>query len=415
MRFTRRAAGLWAGSGLIGFVSANRRSWADPLADRLAHPGPVEGVTKDDLPTPALLLDLDHFEQSVAKMAAHVAARGKQLRPHAKTHKCVEIARRQLGAGAIGVCVATVPEAVLMTRAGIPGVLLASPIASPAKARRLAGLVHDGGSLMVTVDHPDAVAMYERAAESAGVELDVLVDLDVGDRRTGTLPDESALRLGDAVERSPRLRLRGLQAYSGGSSHVIGFAQRREHSERALAPAAAMRARFRRSGLPAEILSGASTGTYSIDSQMEELSELQCGSYIAMDVEYRDIGGEDGGPYADFAPALSVLVTAVSGNHSGQVTVDGGFKAFATDRAFGPEVKERPEINYRFRGDEFGVLSWDDGQAPLRRGDRLELIPPHCDPTINLYDRIFACRGHRVEAVWPVMDRLPGCRPGAVS
>lgn len=407
MKFSRRTAAAIGCTSFIGLAVGTPRAWGDPqLEARLAQAGPVSGITKADLPTPALLLDLALFEQNVATMATHVSTHGKQLRPHAKTHKCPEIAHRQRAAGAIGVCVATVPEALVMARAGVKGILLASPIASPNKAKQLAKLVQEGGSLLVTVDHPDTVSMYQQAAEWADVELDVLVDLDVGDQRTGAVPDERALRLGEAVVAASRLRLRGLQAYSGGSSHVIGFKERSQHSQAALAAAAKMRHRFQQAGLPAEILSGASTGTYNIDSQLPELSELQCGSYAAMDAEYQQIGGVDGDVFTDFAPALSVLTSVVSVNHPGFVTVDAGFKASATDRPIVPQPKNLPSVSYRFRGDEFGILSWDAPQQVLHRGDRVELIPAHCDPTINLYDRIFACRGEQVEAIWSVMDRL---------
>jgi D-serine deaminase-like pyridoxal phosphate-dependent protein len=365
-----------------------------------------EGVMKLDLPTPALLLDLDIFERNVANMAAYASQHGKALRPHAKTHKCTEIAKRQIQAGAVGVCVATVPEARVMARAGINEVLLASPIASPSKATQLAELARNGCAIIVAVDHLQQVEMYERAAAELGVSLGVLVDLDVGDKRTGAMPGEDAVKLADQVMRSKHLTLRGLQAYSGGSSHVPGFAERKNHSHQALAAAVATRERFHRSGLPADILSGTSTGTYNIDSELEGMTEMQAGSYVAMDVDYRRIGGQSGELYDDFGPALTVLATVVSANHRGQATIDAGFKAFATDRPFGPETKNLAGVSYRFRGDEFGILSWDGNDPPVQLGDQVELITPHCDPTVNLYDRIYACRGDKVEGIWSVMERL---------
>jgi 3-hydroxy-D-aspartate aldolase len=397
MPISRRSLGLLAGAG------ATR--WALGPAGAGAAVPAVVGMPKTDLPTPALVLDLDGFEANVTRLAAHAAATGKRLRPHAKTHKCVEVARRQLAAGAIGVCVATVPEAELMARGGIGGILLTSPVASPAKAQRIAALSRER-ILTVTVDHPDAVTAYHRAADAAGTTLDVLVDLDLGDGRTGATSTEATLRLAEAVVRSSRLRLRGLQGYSGGSSHVSGFAARRVHSLAALTRAVAVKERLVAAGLPADILSGGSTGTWDIDTAEPELTELQCGSYVAMDAEYRGIGGSKSDVFDALEPALGVLVTVVSANHAGHATVDGGFKAFATDRPIGPVCRGLPGVTYRFRGDEFGILSWADGPPPVRRGDCVELIPPHCDPTVNLYDRIHACRGDRVEAVWSVMDRL---------
>ncbi|MCC6512024.1 MAG: alanine racemase, partial [Pirellulaceae bacterium] len=174
-------------------------------------------------------------------MAKHASSHGKQLRPHAKTHKCVEVVRRQQALGAVGVCVATVSEAEVMAAGDIAGILLASPIATPSKFERMASLAAGGRNVTVAVDHPQQVAMYAQAAAKVGSKLGVLIDLDVGDHRTGIEPGEPALKLGEIVTKSKQLELRGLQAYSGGSSHVVGFAQRRDHSHQAMSKAAATR------------------------------------------------------------------------------------------------------------------------------------------------------------------------------
>jgi D-serine deaminase-like pyridoxal phosphate-dependent protein len=167
------------------------------------------------------------------------------------------------------------------------------------------------------------------------------------------------------------------------------------------------RERFEQSGLPAEILSGTSTGTHNIDAEFPGVTELQVGSYVCMDVDYLRIGGPAGPVFKEFAPALSVLATVVSLHHRGRATIDAGFKAFATDRTFGPEAKDAGGLTYTFGGDEFGILTWEDTSEGVKLGTRLEFIVPHCDPTVNLYDRIYACRDDRVEEIWSVMDRLP--------
>lgn len=401
------AAALAATSALAAELPAAQRGYAlDEIDALLRREGRPQNLFKADLPTPALLIDLDLLQGNITRMADYARSRGKLLRPHAKTHKCAEIARRQQAAGAAGACVATVAEAVVLAAGGVNGLLLTSPLASPAKMARMAALARAGTSLMVAVDHPHQVALYNEAAGACGVRLDVLVDLTVGDHRTGALPGEPAAALAQAVVASPHLRLRGLQAYSGGSSHVVGFDARSEHSRKAMGQAAETRALLERRGLPAEILSGASTGTHNIDGELAAVTELQVGSYVCMDVDYRRIGGAAGPVFDDFAPALSVLATVVSANHRGRATLDAGFKAFATDRKFGPEPKDVTGVAYAFGGDEFGILTWDDASRPIELGSRLEFIVPHCDPTVNLYDRIYACRGERVVEVWPVMDRL---------
>jgi 3-hydroxy-D-aspartate aldolase len=345
-------------------------------------------LTKQQLPTPALLLDLDKFEANLARMAARIKESGKSLRPHAKAHKCVEIAKRQIAAGAIGVCVATVAEAELMAAAGIPGLLLTSPVADPLKMARI---VKTGA--MVVVDDVQQVAWYEQAAGAGKRKLDVLVDLDVGDHRTGARSPEDAAEIAEAVDQATHLELRGLQAYSVLGSHAGGLDERKRVSAETFRIASRTLGIMLRRGLSTEIVTGGSTGTWEIDTAVPDLTELQAGSFVLMDLAYRREG-------IDFANALTVLATVVSANHPGFVTVDAGFKAFATDRGYGPEAVHLPGSRYRWGGDEFGYLDMPDGLPKL--GSRLEFIPPHCDPTTNLYDRIYACRGEQIEAVWPV-------------
>jgi 3-hydroxy-D-aspartate aldolase len=345
-------------------------------------------LTKQQLPTPALLLDLDKFETNLARMAARIQESGKSLRPHAKAHKCVEIARRQIAAGAIGVCVATVAEAELMAAAGIPGLLLTSPIADPLKMARM---VNTGA--MVVVDHLQQVVWYDQAAGAAKRKADVLVDLDVGDHRTGARSPEDAAEIAEAVDQAAHLELRGIQAYSVLGSHAGGLEERRRVSRESFQVASRSLGIMLRRGLSTEIVTGGSTGTWEIDTGVPDLTELQAGSYVLMDLAYQREG-------LDFEHALTVLATVVSANHSGFVTVDAGFKAFATDRGYGPEAADLAGSTYRWGGDEFGYVDMPGGLPKL--GSRIEFIPPHCDPTANLYDRIYACRGEQVEAVWPL-------------
>ena len=351
-------------------------------------------LTKQQLPTPALLLDLDKFETNLARMAARIKESGKSLRPHAKAHKCVEIANRQVAAGAIGVCVATVTEAELMASTGIPGLLLTSPVADPLKMARI---VNTGA--MVVVDHIQQVAWYDQAASAAGKKLDVLVDLDVGDHRTGARSPEDAAEIAEAVDQAANLELRGLQAYSVLGSHAGGLEERQRVSRESFQIASRALGIMLRRGLSTEIVTGGSTGTWEIDTAVPDLTELQAGSYVLMDLAYRREG-------LDFEQALTVMATVVSANHAGFVSVDAGYKAFSTDRGYGPEAVDLPGGKYRWGGDEFGYVDMPDGLPKL--GSRLEFIPPHCDPTTSLYDRIYACRGANVETVWPVKRaRIP--------
>jgi D-serine deaminase-like pyridoxal phosphate-dependent protein len=362
-------------------------------------------MRRDEIPSPALLLDLDRFERNLARMAAHARASGKSLRPHAKTHRCPEIARRQIAAGALGVACAKLGEAEVMIKAGIRGLLVTTPVVPAPKIQRLLQLMREAPDTMIVVDHPDNVAALDRAAAASGVSVGVLVDVDVGTRRTGIQPGEPALALARAVAGARALRLKGLQGYAGHCAHVMGWSARREASHAALAPLMHTRALLERAKLPVEIVAGASTGTYNIDSELAGLTELQSGSYCVMDIDYRRIGGRAGDTLTDFEMALTVLATVVSVPTRERAIVDAGLKAFSTDKPFPPEAVERPGIEFEFAGDEHGRLVLRDPDRPVHLGDRIEFFPPHCDPTFNLYDRVYAVRGVEVEGVWEIAAR----------
>jgi 3-hydroxy-D-aspartate aldolase len=358
-----------------------------------------------DLPTPSLVLDLEKFESNLEAMSRFTKRCCVALRPHAKTHKCVNIARRQLEKGAIGICTATIAEAEVMVRAGVRGLLITAEMVGQQKVSRLIEIVSKAPDTMVVVDDVQNVAELQAAAAAAGLRLGVLIDLDIGQNRTGTKPMEPALQLAEEIASTSNLQLRGICAYAGHVAHVTGFETRHDKSEEALAAAVATKDLLQRNGHTVEILSGASTGTYNIDSYIEGLTELHSGSYVFMDVEYRAIGGKTAPVYEDFTPALTVLSTVV--HRSGQkAIVDAGLKAFATDRPFMPEAFGISGVRYEFAGDEHGRLILN-GQT-MKLGDKVRFIPPHCDPTVNLYDRFFCLRGEVVEDEWPIMERASG-------
>ncbi len=362
-------------------------------------------MTRDEIATPALLLDLDRFERNLRTMAARVGAAGKRLRPHAKTHKCPEIARRQIAAGASGVVCAKLSEAEVMAAAGVGGLLVSTEIVGAEKVSRLMKLLDRAPDVIVVVDHVDNVRHLAREAGAAGHVLNVLVDIEVGGRRTGCAPGEPALALARAAADAPSLRVRGLQGYAGQCAHVVGWAARREASITAMTPLLETRRLLESRGIPVEIVSGGSTGTHDIDSELGGVTELQCGSYCVMDLDYLRIGGRTGDRLTDFEMALTVLTTVVSVPAPDRAIVDGGLKAFATDRPFGPEAVERPGLAYEFAGDEHGRLLIREPERSVRLGERIEFFPPHCDPTMNLYDRLYAMRGGRVEDVWEIAAR----------
>jgi D-serine deaminase-like pyridoxal phosphate-dependent protein len=397
-----------AAATLIGPTVLSQRAGAYSLNEverRLQSGHPISGVTKYDLPTPSLLVDLDRLEANIARMAEYTKSRGIGLRPHAKTHKCAEIARRQIQAGALGVCTATIREAEALAAEGIAGLLITSETVGPNKIHRLIRLTKQHPDTMAVVDHPQQAEQLSEAAQAAKVQLNIMIDIDPGGRRTGIEPGEKAVSLAKKVDQLPNLKLRGVHGYSGPSSHVEGFEARSEHSAKVMGPVIESFRAMQRAGLPAEIMSGSSTGTYNIDPSFDGMTEMQVGSYVFMDVDYRRIGGQSGLVYDDFQPALTVLATVISKNHEDRATTDAGLKAFATDRKFGPEVVGMRGITYRFGGDEHGILEWENPSRGIRLGDKVELLVPHCDPNVNLYDRIVCVRGDEVQEVWKVTAR----------
>ncbi len=365
----------------------------------------ITGLTKADLPTPALVVDIDKLESNVAQMADYAKQVGVSLRPHVKTHKTPEIARRQVAAGAIGICCATIREAEAMARAGLSGMLITCEQVGPNKMARLIRLTEQRPDTMSVVDSPTHAKALSAAALIEKTVLNVLIDIDPQGQRTGIEPGIKAEELGKLVDSLPNLNLRGVHGYSGTASHVQGWAQRKNESTDQMLPVLASFEAMKKAGLPMEIMSGASTGTYNIDSQLGGLTELQVGSYVFMDADYRSIGGQSGALYDDFRPSLTVLSTVISKNYSDIATIDAGIKSFATDHDALPEVVGIEGATYSFNGDEHGRIHLDKAARDVQLGEKLELIISHCDPTVNLYERMYVCRGEQIVDVWSITGR----------
>jgi D-serine deaminase-like pyridoxal phosphate-dependent protein len=360
-----------------------------------------------DLPTPCLILDLDRFEGNLDRMSRFVTERAVALRPHSKTHKCPQIAQRQIARGAIGICVATIAEAEVMVRSGIQGLLITAELVGQPKLSRFVELLKRAPNTMLVVDNIEGVSELQTVVQRAGLQSGVLIDLDIGQNRTGIKPGEPARELADTIARSPNLRLKGLCAYAGHVAHASGFETRLQKSRDAISLALETRDRLRQAGHDLPILSVGSTGTYNIDSDIAGVTEIQAGSYVFMDVEYRQIGSASDNVYTDFSPALTVLATVIH-RSQGKAIVDAGLKAFATDRPFGPELLDVTGVKYEFAGDEHGRLVLENPSRPINIGDTLRFMLPHCDPNVNLYDRIHCIQGDDVVDVWSIMDRSGG-------
>lgn len=357
---------------------------------------------RSEIPTPALLLDLDRFEANVTKMATFLAARGKAFRPHAKTHKCPDVARRMVGAGAVGVCTARLSEAEVFAADGLRGLLVTTAVIGDIKIARAAALAAMAPDTIFVVESEQNAQSLAAAAASRGVRLNVAVDLYFG--RTGINPGAPAAELARAIAKQPHLRFAGLQAYDGAAAHTTPFEARQARSSASMKAAVETRRLIEREGLDCGLVTGGSTGTYRIDAEVEGVTEIQPGSFAFMDQEYAGIGGPGGTEYRDFDQALTVVATVIS-RRPGVAIVDAGYKAFATDRPFGPAPIGLPGVAYAWAGDEHGRLDLSQSDVDLRVGDRVEFVPPHCDPTVNLYDVMYALRGDAIEGVWPIAAR----------
>ena len=368
---------------------------------------PLIGIAggRQSLDTPALLLDLGALTRNIERMAAFARSRGVGLRPHVKTHKSAEIARRQVAAGAIGVSCVTLGEAEVMVKAGIPDVLITSPAVTPSKIARvvrLARLAGPGG-MMVVVDDPRNAADLAEATLGLPHPLEVLVDYGAGYNRTGAATEAQVIELARFIAAEPRLKLRGLQAYAGNLQHIVDRAQRSAAAAGLRQTIAHILAEAERIGIPFEIVTGAGTGTHDLDAGRDAFTELQAGSYVFMDAEYAQVLAGPG-QASPFEVSLFVQTAVVSTHAADWVTVDGGTKCFATDSgvplvARGAEAASR----YAFFGDEHGKLLFAGARPAL--GARIACVTPHCDPTVNLHDAYHVVDGDTLVAIWPVDAR----------
>jgi 3-hydroxy-D-aspartate aldolase len=371
-----------------------------PNTDLIGRPG-----SRADLCTPALVLDLAAFERNLTAMAAWCDRHGVALRPHAKTHKSVEVARRQLGAGAIGNAVATIGEAERLTGGGIGNLLITSPLATPAKLARLRALLERAEGLMVVADSVGGVDALAAAVGGTERRLIVLVDLGVGRQRTGCTSPEQALAVARRITDSESLSFGGVQAYAGHLQHTAEFRERARQDEVEYRWVGETIERLRGGGLAPRIVTGAGTGSHAIDAGAGLFSELQCGSYVFMDVWYQEVTlrPDEAQP---FEPALFVRTSVISANAAGHVTTDAGLKHFATDGPRPVIARGAPDgAEYHFFGDEHGRIELPEAPSHLPVGTALECITPHCDPTVNLYDVYHVVHGDTLVDIWPIDAR----------
>lgn len=362
----------------------------------LQSPPAIPGMREEDVDTPALLLDLDAFEHNLDTMAALLAGAGVKLRAHAKTHKSTVIAHRQIARGAVGQCVQKVSEAEVLAWGGVQDILVSNQVMGAQKLARLMALTKIA-KMAVCVDGDAQVAALEEAAAAANTRMTVLVEIDVGGARCGVSPGPEAVALAEKIDASKHLIFGGLQAYHGNAQHL------RTQEERDAAIGATIEQtrrtveQLRQRGLDCAIVGGGGTGTFMLEAASGVFTEIQAGSYALMDADY----ARNGSP-PPFRHALFVLATVMSTARPGVAVLDAGHKAVPIDSGL-PLVAGRPDLLAEGMSDEHCKLV-GSGDIP-KLGEKLRLIPGHCDPTVDRYDWYVGVRDGRVECVWPVDAR----------
>lgn len=390
----------------LDWTSSEQGGVLKELRPRRSVPGewiPAQpGNLLKEIETPALIVDLDKCEANIARLRDAAAAAEVRVRPHAHTHRCSQLARRQIDAGAVGVCCLKLGEAEAMLAGGISDVLITNEIVGESKLRRLVRLAraYAPARVGVCVDHLEVARRLAGICQAERVTLDVYIDVDVGQNRSGVSDTQAATALARFLHDSVAFNFRGLQAYAGLAQHRRGVPERRAAAEAAAQRAARIRYAIESANVPCEVVTGGGTGTLAYDLQSGVYTEVQPGSYIFMDADYNKNVRDAQAPR--FEVSLFVLASVISLQDE-RATLDAGLRAFSTD--LGPAQPAFSGWRVRNVSDEHTVLLRTDEGTPIKLGDKALLVPGHCDPTVGLHDWLVATRRGRVEAVWPIDAR----------
>jgi D-serine deaminase-like pyridoxal phosphate-dependent protein len=356
--------------------------------------------TLSDIPTPALLVDVAALDRNIRTMAGFFASRSCKLRPHFKAHKTPEIARRQLAAGSCtGLTCATVDEAEIAGPLA-SDLLIANEIVDPEKCRRVAALA-DRAAVTIAIDSAEGLEQISKAARETGVTIGALVDVNVGQNRCGVSPGQDAVTLAKLIARAPCMKLRGLMGYEGHAVGIAGRAEREAAVRRSMQLLVSTATMCADAGLPLEIVSAGGTGSYDISGDIAGITEIQAGSYALMDTDYGRLG-------LGFEQALSVLGTVISRPVPERCVADCGHKSCTKDHG-NPSVRNIEGASVLALNDEHATIELPS-TSRLKIGDRVQLIPSHVDPTMNLHDVLYALDGDAVVGVWPISARGHGER-----
>ena len=363
------------------------------------------GMDEADIQTPCLILDLDALERNIIKMGEFAKDKNMRHRVHGKMHKSVDVAllQEKLG-GSCGVCCQKVSEAEAFVRGGIKDVLVSNQVRDPAKIDRLARLPKLGARAICCVDDLANIADLSAAAVKHGTQIECLVEIDCGAGRCGVQSTEDVVAIATAIDAAEGLKFAGLQAYQGAMQHLDDYQERKAKIEIAVAMVAEAVAALKSVGLECDIVGGGGTGSYYFEGESGVYNELQCGSYAFMDADYGRILDRDGKriDQGEWQNALFLLTSVMSHAKADKAICDAGLKAQSVDSGL-PVIFGRTDVEYVKCSDEHGVIADPDGV--LKVGDKLKLVPGHCDPTCNVHDWYVGVRNGKVEALWPITAR----------
>ena len=361
------------------------------------------GMALEDVDTPALLLDLDNFEFNIQLMADLVKKFKINHRPHAKTHKSPVVAQKQIAAGAVGQCCQKVAEAEILVAGGVNDILVSNQIVGRRKLDRLAGLARNS-KISVCVDNDDNINQINAAARRFNATIEVLVEIDIGAGRCGVIPGETAVDLAQSITKSSNLTFGGLQAYQGRAQHIRGFGERKLAIEKAGNLVQKTINLLSEADLDCRLVTGAGTGTFQFEAGSGIWNELQAGSYCFMDADY-GLNLDENGEFIDtFRNSLFIWSTIMSHSAKNRAVVDAGHKAASVDSGL-PHVADLQDVTYVSASDEHGSLALGADAIGVKIGQKIRLIPGHCDPTVNLHDWYIGIRNGIVESIWSVEAR----------
>jgi 3-hydroxy-D-aspartate aldolase len=360
------------------------------------------GQALNEICTPALIVDLDVFERNVATMKCYAEDNNIRLRAHAKTHKSADISAYLIkSGGCCGICCQKLSEAEGLIKAGVEDILLTNIVVDPIKIERLIALTKQA-RIIVCVDDIENAKDLAMAAERADTILECLVEIEVGHMVCGIPIGVKMIELAKFVDESPSLKFEGIQAYQGMAQHTYEFSDRQALLDIAIDETRKAVELLASEGLTCNTIGGGGTGTHPFETKSGIYNELQCGSYIFMDVDYLRVKMDDGSYLSDYKPSLFVYSTVVSNAKPGRAICDAGLKAQSVDSGL-PEIFGMANVEYVKCIDEHGVLL--DPEDKLKLNDRISLIPGHCDPTCNLHEWFVCVRNGVVESLWPITSR----------